>query len=91
MKGQPLAYNKDNQEDKEPLFDTVDTLIDTLTIPRRGAVFLVAGGLLGKIYCDRIRELGGIALDIGALADAWMGHNTRGRVFDQAMETQLPR
>lgn len=32
MKGQPLAYNKDNQEDKEPLFDTVDTLADTLTI-----------------------------------------------------------
>ena len=30
MKGQPLAYNKDNQEDKEPLFDTVDTLDDTL-------------------------------------------------------------
>jgi argininosuccinate lyase len=32
MKGQPLAYNKDNQEDKEPLFDTVDTLLDTLRI-----------------------------------------------------------
>jgi len=32
MKGQPLAYNKDNQEDKEPLFDTVDTLRDTLAI-----------------------------------------------------------
>ena len=32
MKGQPLAYNKDNQEDKEPLFDTVDTIIDTLRI-----------------------------------------------------------
>ncbi len=32
MKSQPLAYNKDNQEDKEPLFDTVDTLIDTLRI-----------------------------------------------------------
>jgi len=30
VKGQPLAYNKDNQEDKEPLFDTVDTLRDTL-------------------------------------------------------------
>jgi argininosuccinate lyase len=30
MKGQPLAYNKDNQEDKEPLFDTVDTVLDTL-------------------------------------------------------------
>ena len=32
MKGQPLAYNKDNQEDKEPLFDSVDTLRDTLRI-----------------------------------------------------------
>ena len=32
MKSQPLAYNKDNQEDKEPLFDTVDTLVDTLRI-----------------------------------------------------------
>ena len=30
MKAQPLAYNKDNQEDKEPLFDTVDTLNDCL-------------------------------------------------------------
>jgi len=32
MKSQPLAYNKDNQEDKEPLFDTVDTLTQTLRI-----------------------------------------------------------
>lgn len=32
MKSQPLAYNKDNQEDKEPLFDTVDTLLVTLEI-----------------------------------------------------------
>ena len=39
MKGQPLAYNKDNQEDKEPLFDTVDTLKDTLRI----FIELVAG------------------------------------------------
>ena len=32
MKAQPLAYNKDNQEDKEPLFDTADTLTQTLRI-----------------------------------------------------------
>jgi argininosuccinate lyase len=32
MKAQPLAYNKDNQEDKEPLFDSADTLADTLAI-----------------------------------------------------------
>jgi argininosuccinate lyase len=41
MKGQPLAYNRDNQEDKEPLFDTVDTLADTLAIMGD----LVANGL----------------------------------------------
>ena len=32
MKGQPLAYNKDNQEDKEPLFDTAQTVHDTLVV-----------------------------------------------------------
>jgi argininosuccinate lyase len=32
IKGQPLAYNKDNQEDKQPLFDTVDTLHDVLAL-----------------------------------------------------------
>jgi argininosuccinate lyase len=32
VKAQPLAYNKDNQEDKEPLFDAADTLADTFTI-----------------------------------------------------------
>ena len=41
MKGQPLAYNKDNQEDKEPLFDTVDTLADCLEV----MADLVAHGL----------------------------------------------
>ena len=30
MKSQPLAYNKDNQEDKEPLFDTIDTVLGSL-------------------------------------------------------------
>ncbi|MGZ8211016.1 MAG: argininosuccinate lyase, partial [Burkholderiales bacterium] len=32
MKAQPLAYNKDNQEDKEPLFDTVDTVTASLAV-----------------------------------------------------------
>jgi argininosuccinate lyase len=41
MKAQPLAYNKDDQEDKEPLFDTVDTLADCLAI----ATDLVSSGI----------------------------------------------
>ena len=50
MKGQPLAYNRDNQEDKEPLFDTVDTLADTLAI----MTDLVAGGI--AVNAARMRE-----------------------------------
>ena len=50
MKGQPLAYNRDNQEDKEPLFDTVDTLADTLAI----MTDLVAGGIV--VNAERMRE-----------------------------------
>ena len=50
MKAQPLAYNKDNQEDKEPLFDTVDTLSDTLAI----MTDLVATGLAAN--AQRMRE-----------------------------------
>ena len=49
MKGQPLTYNKDNQEDKEPLFDTVDTLADTLAI----MTDLVAGGI--RVNAERMR------------------------------------
>ena len=50
MKGQPLAYNRDNQEDKEPLFDTVDTLSDTLAI----LTDLVGGGI--AVNAGRMRE-----------------------------------
>ena len=49
MKGQPLAYNKDNQEDKEPLFDTIDTVRDSLTA--------VAGMLPGMtVNAQRMRD-----------------------------------
>ncbi len=49
MKGQPLAYNKDNQEDKEPLFDTVDNL--------RGSLKVFAE-MMAKLRCqpERMRE-----------------------------------
>ncbi len=56
MKGQPLAYNKDNQEDKEPLFDTVDTLVDTLRIFAD-----MAGGITVKPQAMRAAALQGYA------------------------------
>lgn len=56
MKGQPLAYNKDNQEDKEPLFDTVDTVLDTLRIFAD-----MAGGITVKAEAMRSAALQGYA------------------------------
>ncbi len=56
MKGQPLAYNKDNQEDKEPLFDTIDTVVDTLRIFAD-----MAGGITVKPDAMRSAALQGYA------------------------------
>jgi argininosuccinate lyase len=62
MKGQPLAYNKDNQEDKEPLFDTVDTLKDTLRI------FSEMVG--GQVNPATGQKEGGITVNAQAMEDA---------------------
>ncbi len=56
MKAQPLAYNKDNQEDKEPLFDTIDTVIDSLRIFTD-----MAGGITVKADAMRAAALQGYA------------------------------
>jgi argininosuccinate lyase len=49
MKAQPLAYNKDNQEDKEPLFDTVDTVVASLRVFAD-----MVGGI--EVKADAMRE-----------------------------------
>ena len=54
--------------------DRYREILRDLVVPEPGAIFLVAAGLLGKVYCARIHELGGIAIDIGSLADGWMGY-----------------
>ena len=66
-------------------------ILEELVVPRPGCIFLVAGGLLGKIYCNRIKALGGIALDIGSLADAWMGFQTRPGQFQNIRPLPTPQ
>ena len=61
MKGIPLAYNKDMQEDKEPVFDTIDTvelclpvftaMIDTLTVNRANMRAAANGGFISATDC----------------------------------------
>lgn len=50
-----------------------------------GMLFLVGGGLYGKLYCNLIKSQGGIALDVGSLLDAWVGFHSRPSVYNSLM------
>ena len=52
-------------------------LLQSISVPFPGAVFLVAAGIPGASYCNRIKQLGGIAINIGSVADVWAGVVTR--------------
>lgn len=83
MKGQPLAYNKDNQEDKEPLFDTVDTLKDTLRI------FSEMVG--GQVNPATGAKEGGITVNASAMeAAAKKGYATATDLADYLVKKGLP-
>ncbi len=83
MKGQPLAYNKDNQEDKEPLFDTVDTLKDTLRI--------FAEMVGGQLNPATGQKEGGITVNAQAMEDAAKkGYATATDLADYLVKKGLP-
>jgi argininosuccinate lyase len=83
MKGQPLAYNKDNQEDKEPLFDTVDTLKDTLRI--------FAEMIGGQPNATTGQKEGGITVNPPAMEQAALkGYATATDLADYLVKKGLP-
>ena len=83
MKGQPLAYNKDNQEDKEPLFDTVDTLKDTLRI--------FAEMVGGQLNPASGKKEGGITVNAPAMEQAALkGYATATDLADYLVKKGLP-
>lgn len=83
MKGQPLAYNKDNQEDKEPLFDTVDTLKDTLRI--------FSEMVSGQVNPATGKKEGGITVNAQAMeAAAQKGYATATDLADYLVKKGLP-
>ena len=57
--------------------DAFDRTMETLKIRVPGQLFLVGAGICGKVYCNKIRDLGGIGLDIGAVCDSWINLPTR--------------
>ncbi|WNO06495.1 argininosuccinate lyase [Rhodoferax mekongensis] len=83
MKGQPLAYNKDNQEDKEPLFDTVDTLKDTLRI--------FSEMIGGQLNAATGKKEGGISVNAEAMERAALkGYATATDLADYLVKKGLP-
>ncbi len=83
MKGQPLAYNKDNQEDKEPLFDTVDTLKDTLRI--------FSEMIGGQVNAATGKKEGGISVNAEAMERAALkGYATATDLADYLVKKGLP-
>lgn len=60
-------------------------LRNDIAVREEGEVFLVGAGIFGKELCIRIRELGGIALDLGSCLDGLAGKATRGRKRPQLL------
>ena len=57
--------------------DQFNTINCSISRPLNGKLFLVAAGILGKFYCHTIKKMGGVAVDIGSIADGWMECDTR--------------
>jgi hypothetical protein len=57
--------------------DVFNATMSRLERKQNGKIFLIAGGILGKFYVQQIKRSGGIALDIGSLADLWANKATR--------------
>lgn len=55
--------------------------LESLKVAFQGQLFLVGAGIYGKAYCHKIKSLGGIAIDIGAVCDAWLSIPSRPLVF----------
>lgn len=69
-----IAGHQSFMKDNEPQYpDAYLRLISEIKVPYEGAMFIVAAGYLGKIYCNEIKKKGGMAIDIGAIFDAWTG------------------
>jgi len=74
----PVEAQMDGFAPTEHWPDRFDELMcGGITVPKPGHLFLVAAGVLGKIYCARVKGLGGVALDLGSVMDIFAGVRSR--------------
>jgi hypothetical protein len=66
--------NTDGDIELEPHYPIYfERILKEISVPFKGAIYLIAAGVLGKIYSKAIKDKGGIAIDIGAVADLMSG------------------
>lgn len=73
----PPLNRKATGLDAQGYMDQFARVLRDLRVPYPGSLFFVGAGFTGKIICARIKELGGIAIDVGSTMDIWAGENTR--------------
>ncbi|HUF55393.1 MAG TPA: hypothetical protein VMM55_02415 [Thermohalobaculum sp.] len=71
-----LEFARAGGESPYPL-EELERTCDRIEVRSPGQLFLVGAGIWGKIYCERVRTLGGVAIDVGSVCDAWAGIPSR--------------
>ena len=67
----------------------LENVLSQRLVEHPGMVYLVGGGLYGKLYCHLIKSQGGIAIDLGSLFDAWLGIPSRRLVYSSMFDTAI--
>lgn len=82
FQGIPDMYRDILEPEKVPDYiGQLESVLSKQLVEFPGMLYLVGGGLYGKLYCQLVRSQGGVALDLGSLFDAWLGLPTRPAVF----------
>jgi len=72
-----VAHARDKSNVARHFPDRFEEIRETLAVPQPGMLFLIGAGPLGKVYCQWVKQRGGIGLDVGSMFDAWAGLATR--------------
>lgn len=67
----------------------LENVLTQQLVEHPGMVYIVGGGLYGKLYCNLIKSQGGIAIDLGSLFDAWLGIPSRRLVYLSMFDTAI--
>jgi hypothetical protein len=84
----PLRYHRREPGWAPHYPDRFEELLDTLEVAYPGQLFLVGAGICGKVYCHEIARRGGVAVDVGAVCDAWLGLASRPLVMRSRWGTE---